>query len=201
MAAYLMSEGLARFVSDLRRNSQRGYRGGVDASRQVRLAAAQADDFPLPFTVTWAESVGTSGAWIAWLPAGSLVIGGTAIDITSALAAAGAGYPQGWYRLGVSDNAAAIYLVLTPGTPWSAAFADTPSATSGDLSILVADLDGKAVVQLVDSAIILGGDSHMGNAAGSVAALGSVTFASASDSNVKVLSAAGGTLTVGAYYI
>lgn len=198
MAAYLMSEGLARFVSDLRRGSQRGYRGGVDASRQMRLAAAQADDFPLPFTVVWSESV---GEWIVWVPDAALVLGSSAVDIRTGLTAAGGGYPSGWYKAGISASATSIYLVSsTSGGSVSWSFSASAAGT-GETSVLVATMTvDKAVRQSITSAIVLG-DSHMGNKTGSVATVGGVTFASASDACVEVLTASGGTVTIGVYYV
>lgn len=197
MAAFLMSRGLARFVSSLRRAAGR-YEAADAEARDVRIAAPADDDFAAPYTVQWSERV---GEWIVWLPAGSLVVGGSAIDITTALTAAGNGYPAGWYRLGISASASAVYLVITPGATVTATFADSASSAAGTTSILVARMSGKAVVQSVGSAIVLGGDSHMGNATGSVVAFGAVTFASASDSCVEVLTSANGVVSVGVYYV
>lgn len=157
MAAYLMSEGLARFVSDLRRNSQRGYRGGVDASRQLRLSAPQPNEFPNPYTVVWSESV---GSWLVWLPAGALYVGGEEISVTDGLDEAGGDYPSGWYRLPIPSDAETAYLVLTRSDGEVAAeFRDQPADASEESarSYLVAEMSGRSVVQSVASTITGGG--------------------------------------------
>lgn len=73
-------------------------------------------EYPAPFAVQWAQSVGDSGSWIIWLPGASLVmLGGTPLDVREDLDAAGSGYPSGWYTLEdiLPATGGTLYLLIT----------------------------------------------------------------------------------------
>lgn len=120
---------------------------GANASDKTRKAFSVTPSapsrFPAPFTVRWAQSVNDgAGNWIIWLPTGKeLVVGGTVIDLTAELSAAGDPYPEGWYELADLDlsQGGDIWLNVTipaTGAP-SAEFADEPD----DIPILVATIE------------------------------------------------------------
>lgn len=96
MANYVLGPSAARALKQL-------IAGRSTASRvpNAQTSLAFASEFPPPFTVRWAKSVGEGGSWIIWLPdALSLLrVGGSAIDVRGTLEAAGGDYPEGWYRL------------------------------------------------------------------------------------------------------
>lgn len=134
---------------------------------------------PLPFEVCWAQSVNDgAGNWIIWLPTGKeLVVGGTVIDLTAALSAAGDPYPSGWYELADLDlsQGGDIWLNVTipaTGEP-SAEFSDEPddgsSASEGDqvIPILVATIEvdsttgAKRAHQNLVGALVVGGGAQV----------------------------------------
>ena len=127
-------------------------------------AAISPDFYPAPFTVRWAASLAspessegagdaTDGEWIIYLPtSGVLMVGGSAVDLTSALTAAGSPYPAGWYKL-VADYeesgtaepilsrsaGGTLYLVITGAT---AEFDDQPGSVGGTTSVKIATATG-----------------------------------------------------------
>ena len=146
---------------------------GANASDKTRKAFAVTPSapsrFPAPFTVRWAQSVNDgAGNWIIWLPTGKeLVVGGTVIDLTAALSAAGDPYPEGWYELADLDlsQGGDIWLNVTipaTGEP-SAEFADEPDDGDQVIPILVASVEvdsttgAKSVYQNLVGALVLGG--------------------------------------------
>lgn len=128
------------------------------------------DNFALPFTVQWAQSVGDSGAWIIWLPEIDhlVMFQGSAAPIGDSLEAAGGDYPEGWYILPEEalsrESGGSLILTIIPGETAGASFAGR-SQTSEDgetwaIKICEALVDSesgaRAVKQLVTSAIHLG---------------------------------------------
>ena len=108
---------------------------------------------PQPYEVRWAQSLNEGdGGCIIWLPSGQeLIVGGTVVDLTAALSAAGDPYPSGWYELANLDlsQGGDIWLNVTipeVGEP-SAEFEDQPgdgsSAAAEDnvVPILVATIE------------------------------------------------------------
>lgn len=90
---------------------------GTGGAHMNSSANIYESEYPAPFSVQWAQSVGDSGSWIIWLPGSSLVMWGKdALDITEDLDAA-SGYPSGWYELPSSKLPASggtLYLLITP---------------------------------------------------------------------------------------
>ena len=138
---------------------------------------------PQPYEVRWAQSVNDgAGNWIIWLPTGQeLIVGGTVVDLTAALSAAGDPYPSGWYELADLDlsQGGDIWLNVTipaVGEP-SAEFADQPgdgsSAAAGDkvVPIIVATIEvdsttgaKRAYQNLVGALVVSGGAQVTGEA-------------------------------------
>lgn len=127
----------------------------------------------LPFEVRFAADIGEEGAWIIWLPTGSLLlVGGEGVDLTAELDPVGEPYPDGWYVLDfLGDGDGSVYLnvhIPSGGTSDDEGEGDTPSANfSADedeseegeivLPVLIAEISGRDVKQNVTSAITLGG--------------------------------------------
>lgn len=132
---------------------------------------------PQPYEVRWAQSVNDgAGNWIIWLPTGQeLIVGGTVVDLSAALSAAGDPYPDGWYELSDLDlsQGGEIWLNITipadDATDPSAEFSDEPddgsSAATDDqvIPILVATIEvdsttgAKRAYQNLVGALVLGG--------------------------------------------
>lgn len=155
MSAYVMSERTARYIRGLM--TDRRPPASVEvATRRTRPQAIQEDEFAHPFEVRWATS---EGGWIIWIPSDEcLMVGSAPVDVAEWLDSAEA-YPAGWCRLAeIGEDATAVYLNVTPPSEEDdetiAEFDDSPDADA-TWSILVATMDGKAVKQNVDSAIVL----------------------------------------------
>ena len=141
-------------------------------------------EYPAPFAVQWAQSVGDSGSWIIWLPGASLVmLGGTPLEVREDLDPAGGGYPSGWYSLeGVLPAAGGtLYLLITipqeeeiGSSSWSASESETeePKAELSDsagtaptITIPVCDAatetgnGRKSVKQFITSAVFIAGSA------------------------------------------
>ena len=103
MARYVLSESSARKFRELCAGKSAGGR------REAAGAAVAFDaDFPPPFTVQWAASL---GSWLIWLPADNLLtVGVENVDVASALTAA-EGYPSGWYVLDALDSTGGELLI------------------------------------------------------------------------------------------
>lgn len=130
---------------------------------------AFADEFPAPFTVQWAASVGSSGAWIIWLPLGanSLVyLDGKEVSSGFDELEAAEGYPAGWYILpedavsteeGYSDLILYIKLDDNP----SVSFTNESASEEGVIKVKICEVlndsvtGEKKVWQAVTSAIIV----------------------------------------------
>lgn len=128
-----------------------------------------------PFAVTWAQSVDSgTGAWVIWLPGSSLVIyDGTALDITTALNAAGGDYPAGWYKLAstvLPDSGGTLYLLITlpNGTTPASAALSASAGSSGQITIPVcvaakdSTTGARSVRQYITSAVTMGGGAGGG---------------------------------------
>ncbi len=158
---------------------------GTGGAHMNSSANIYESEYPPPFSVQWAQSVGDSGSWIIWLPGSSLVMWGKdALDITEDLDAA-SGYPSGWYELPSSKLPASggtLYLLITPpqkeeesGSASESASEESEtgeaeaefSATAGTdpqisvpicVAATAAGTNEKTVKQLVTSAIVLTDD-------------------------------------------
>ena len=97
MAKYVLGESAARKVKAL-------LNGPMTVGRVPSAGAGVVDerDFPLIFTVQWAESADYgSGGWIIWLPGEAhVVFASSAVNLAEDLSEAGDPYPEGWYLLG-----------------------------------------------------------------------------------------------------
>lgn len=156
-------------------------------------AVVSFDLFPAPFTVRWATSLAspessegagdaTAGEWIIYLPTtGLCLVGGTSLDLTTPLEAAGGGYPAGWYKLVADyeesgtaepildrDTGGTLYLVIkTVG----AEFSDAPGGVdTSSIKIAIAAVNSttgaRTVKQLVRSSIVIGGAGSVPAGAG-----------------------------------
>ena len=156
MSAYVMSERTARYIRGLM-TDRRPPSSAEAATRRTRPQAIQEDEFAHPFEVRWATS---ESGWIIWIPSDEcLMVGSAPVDVAEWLDSAEA-YPAGWYRLAeIGENATAVYLNVTPPAEEddeTIAESDDSPDEDATWSILVATMDGKAVKQNVDSAIVLG---------------------------------------------
>lgn len=162
MAAYLMSERVARWVRG-QMNARQAPPAAVGQTRSGRPMAVQDDSFAAPYEVRWAAS---AEDWIIWLPDECLSVDGEAIDLTEDLEAAGGAYPEGWYKLGLDESATAVYLNLY--LPPEGGEDEEPQEPSGEFSaeasteddtwpVLVATIEGKSVRQTVASALVISG--------------------------------------------
>jgi len=147
-------------------------RGSGEVSRRPGATAALAFDseYVAPFTVQWAQSADSGGAWIIWLPGSDLVVRkDETLDPTSELSDVGGDYPDGWYVLTGSmlnrSSGGTLYLILEFGEEPSATFDAEADEDESKLSIPIceASVDSETgerkVRQLVTSAIVLdGGD-------------------------------------------
>jgi len=157
-------------------------------------SAISFDLYPPPFTVRWASSLAspessegagdaTDGEWIIYLPtSGLLMVGGSAVDLTTPLEAAGGGYPAGWYKLVADyeesgtaeeildrDTGGTLYLVINGAT---AEFDDQPGSVGGTTSVkiatatVVAATGARKVKQFVTSSIVIAGAGSVPAGAG-----------------------------------
>lgn len=178
MPKYVLGESSARKVRALLAGKSAG---GRRAAGGPGLAFDA--DFPPPFTVQWAASLATpessegagdstDGEWIIYIPAsGVLTVNHTAVNITSALTAAGGDYPAGWYKLldGEGepildrDDGGTLYLVVNVGATPSASFASQAGGASNPVNVVICtatvddETGARTVNQFVRSALILAG--------------------------------------------
>lgn len=155
---YLMGERTARFVRRLMQDAQTPESVAAGPAKRTRSDAVVEDAFAHPFELRWAASSGEDtggapkGAWVIWLPKGSLVVDGAEADF-SALAAAN-GYPEGWYDLtdifGDGEVPEEFDLFLQPGA--KAEFGIDKSRLADP--VLVASVKGKMVKGVVESALV-----------------------------------------------
>lgn len=166
MANYVLGPTAARSLKQLLAG-----RGTVSRVPNAQTSLTFASEFPAPYAVRWAQSVGDGGSWIIWLPdALSLLrVGGSAIDVRGTLEAAGGDYPEGWYRLdALPANGGTLVLVvklpMDETKPKTATFkdaADSSVASDDDgsltLTIPVAVFaKGHPTKAFVTSAIVIG---------------------------------------------
>jgi hypothetical protein len=155
---YLMSERTAQFVRGLMQDAQTPESVAAGPAKRTRSDAVVEDSFAHPFELRWAASAGDAsggspkGAWIIWLPKGSLVVDGVEAS-TDDLTAAN-GYPDGWYDLtdifGEAEAPEEFDLFLDVGAKVKFAV-ERDSATN---PVLIAQVKGKAVKGVVESAIV-----------------------------------------------
>jgi hypothetical protein len=155
---YLMSERTAQFVRGLMQDAQTPESVAAGPAKRTRSDAVVEDSFAHPFELRWAASSGEStggapkGAWIIWLPKGSLVVDGSEVDFSTLAAASG--YPAGWYDLtdsfGDGEVPEEFDLYLQPGA--KAEFGIDKSKLTDP--VLVASVKGKMVKGVVESALV-----------------------------------------------
>lgn len=155
---YLMSERTAQFVRGLMQDAQTPESVAAGPAKRTRSDAVVEDSFAHPFELRWAASAGEStggapkGAWIIWLPKGSLVVDGSEVDFSTLTAANG--YPVGWYDLtesfGDGEVPEEFELFLQPGA--KAEFGIDKSKLTDP--VLVASVKGKMVKGVVESALV-----------------------------------------------
>lgn len=156
-------------------------RGGSGSVRGEDPVLSLEDSFAHPFTVQWADSV---GSWIIWLPTdSSLIVNGESVDILSDLEDAGGEYPFGWYVIDCLDSESGGSLFLNVHVPKpkdedesegdeavsgggedaadvAANFSAEPDEAEDDeivYPVLIAVCDGFEVKQNVLSSITIGG--------------------------------------------
>lgn len=167
MKKYVLSESAANKVRELISATP-----GVSRRTVATSGAGIVDDYAPPFTVQYAASIDSgSGGWIVWLPAGCVNINGTEVTPAdsggTALEAAGAPYPAGWYKLAVTDPSAlylAIYARTSSGSattplarisgaaPASSAY---PSGYGAPVVVRICAISGKIVKQTLASAVVI----------------------------------------------
>ena len=155
---YLMSERTAQFVRGLMQDAQTPESVAAGPAKRTRSDAVVEDSFAHPFELRWAASAGDDsggaprGAWIIWLPKGSLVVDGSEVDFSTLTAANG--YPDGWYDLtesfGESEVPEEFDLFLQPGEKPEFGI-DKSKLTD---PVLVASVKGKMVKGVVESALV-----------------------------------------------
>ena len=113
MANYVLGPTAARSLKQLLAG-----RSTVSRVPNAQASLAFASEFPAPFTVRWAQSVGEEGSWIIWLPSASLLmVGGAAVDVREGLEAAGGDYPEGWYMLdALPESGGTLVLTVSQST-------------------------------------------------------------------------------------
>lgn len=156
MAKYVLGPGAARQLKEI-------LRGRMTAGRVEGDGACAIDEreYAHPFTLTWAASAGavdsqtgaSAGAWIIWLPEGSLVIDGETVDLTENMTAA-ASYPAGWFDLtdifdGDEPGDFDLYVDASKDDP---KFVIDPD--DAENPVLVASVSGKEVKGVVRSALV-----------------------------------------------
>lgn len=159
MAKYLLGEGSAAWLrAAMARKAPPSASGDT---RYVRFSKGEGDDYPHPFELTYAASAGAvdsqtgaaAGAWIIWVPQGALVIDGEEVDLAGELTEA-VGYPEGWYDItdvfdGTDPNDFDLYLDASKDDP---KFVIDPD--DADNPVLIAQVDGKTVKGVVESALV-----------------------------------------------
>lgn len=151
---YLMSEKTAQFVRGMMEQANTPKSVATGAARRVTPSDVVEDSFAHPFELRWAASSGEGGggAWIIWLPPGSLVTDGT--EASTADLTAAAGYPAGWYDLtsifGESEIPETFDLFLDVGEKYKFELERTAASNP----VLVASVTGKMVKGIVRSALV-----------------------------------------------
>ena len=153
MANYVLGPRAARWLQ-MRMNGR--MTGGRNPGG--RPCSVDEQSFCHPFELRWAASAGDDsggapkGAWIIWLPKGSLVVDGSEVDFSTLTAASG--YPAGWYDLtesfGDGEVPEEFDLYLQPGA--KAEFGIDKSKLTDP--VLVASVKGKMVKGVVESALV-----------------------------------------------
>ena len=171
MKRYVLGPNAARKLKALLAKSD-----GV-SRRPAGSAAVVSDlEYAAPFTVQWAASVGSGGAWIIWLPGDELVsVDGVTCDPTDGMDDVGGDYPEGWYLLDGDaldpDAGGKLYLNMTvTEAVQTCSFASAPqtSGVNGSHSVAIcessvdSETGARSVKQFVTSSIIIasggGGD-------------------------------------------
>ena len=161
MARYLLGEAGAKWLRAAM--SQKAPNAAVGATRRIPSSRGDPDGFLHPFALQYAassgaagEGEGPSGAWIIWVPDGSLIIDGEVVDLPGELTAAD-GYPAGWYDL--TD----IFGEDDPGDSWDLyldASKDDPKFVidkeDAANPVLIAKVSGKSVMGVVESSLVIG---------------------------------------------
>ncbi|MBR4937589.1 MAG: hypothetical protein IKZ22_01795, partial [Kiritimatiellae bacterium] len=155
---YLMGERTAAFVRKEMERANGPKSVSAGASRRTASNGFEEDAFAHPFELRWAASAGEEsggqpkGAWIVWLPKGSLVLDGVEAS-TDDLTAAN-GYPDGWYDLtdifGEAEAPEEFDLYLDVG----AKVKFTVERDSATNPVLIAQVKGKVVKGVVESALV-----------------------------------------------
>ena len=156
MANYVLSPAAARRLREMMRGRMVSGRIDGDASHVVDERG-----FAHPFTLTYAASAGavdeetgkSAGAWIIWVPPGSLVIDGDEVDLASTLTAAD-NYPTGWYDLteifdSTDPDDFDLYLDASKDDPKFVI-----AQEDAENPVLIAKVEGKAVKGIVESALV-----------------------------------------------
>lgn len=159
MARYLLGEAGAKWLRAAM--SQKAPAAAVGATRHVPSSRGDPDGYLHPFALQYAassgaagEGEGPSGAWIVWVPDGSLVIDGEAVNLTGSLTAAD-GYPAGWYDItdvfggDDPDDEWSLYLDASKDDP---KFVIDPE--DAENPVLIAQVSGKTVKGVVESALV-----------------------------------------------
>ncbi len=162
MARYLLGEAGAKWLRAAM--SQKAPAAAVGATRHVPSSRGDPDGYLHPFALQYAassgaagEGEGPSGAWIIWVPDGSLVIDGEAVDLAGSLTAAD-GYPAVWYDItdvfggDDPDDEWSLYLDASKDDP---KFVIDPE--DAENPVLIAQVSGKTVKGVVESALVIGG--------------------------------------------
>ena len=161
MARYLLGEAGAKWLRSAM--AQKAPNAEVGATRRISTPRGDPDGFLHPFALQYAASSGAagegeapSGAWVVWVPDGSLIIDGEVVDLPGALTAAD-GYPAGWYDL--TD----IFGEDDPGDEWDLyldASKDDPKFVidkeDAANPVLIAKVSGKSVMGVVESSLVIG---------------------------------------------
>ena len=156
MAKYVLGAGAARKLQEMMRGRMKSGRINGDVAHMV-----DESEFAHPYRLTYAADAGSvdgetgeaAGAWIIWLPDGCLVIDGEKVDLTEDMTAA-TNYPSGWYDLtgifdGTDPDDFELYLDASKDDP---KFVLDPD--DAENPVLIAQVDGKAVKGVVESAIV-----------------------------------------------
>lgn len=156
MANYVLSPAAARRLVAMMRGHMVSDR--VDGPGP---GAVDEQGYPHPYELTYAASAGavddqtgeTAGAWIIWVPPGSLVMDGEEVDLAGALTPA-RNYPEGWYDLtdifdGTDPEEFDLYLDASKDDPKFVMMAE-----DAERPVLIAKVDGKTVKGIVKSALV-----------------------------------------------
>lgn len=172
MANFVLGPGAARRFKELMRGRMASGRVDGDAAHVV-----DEREYEHPYKLTYAASAGAVdeesgapvGAWLIWLPFGSLTFNGTNVSPEAALQAAN-GYPAGWYDLtgifdgeDVPDSWPLILVVYSDSTTYRAKFvvddsdiaSTLPAGSHVEGTVRIASIVGKTVLQIVRSVLRL----------------------------------------------